>query len=161
MSRSEGSDGKLFDAIYTAITDTNAESHRSLFSTQVRQAYHAEKPSQKLSFLPFERKVPNKFLLWFGCRQTSAVANLREGIRLQAHEAPATSLRFGKGIYLTDCFSRAASQCFDQSSLSSGAASKQGMVFLVEVALGDMHRAYAPEPLLQMPPMAHSVYGVG
>ena len=35
------------------------------------------------------------------------------------------------------------------------------MVFLVEVALGDMHRAYAPEPLLQMPPMAHSVYGVG
>ena len=38
---------------------------------------------------------------------------------------------------------------------------KQGVVFLVEVALGDMHWAFQPEPLLQMPPMAHSVYGVG
>ena len=35
------------------------------------------------------------------------------------------------------------------------------MVFLVEVALGDMHWAYAPEPLMQMPQMAHSVYGIG
>ena len=69
-------------------------------------------------------------------------------------------MRFGKGIYLTDCFSKAASQCFDQNtSLSEG--TKQGVVFLVEVALGDMHFSHSPEPLIQMPPNAHSVYGIG
>ena len=38
---------------------------------------------------------------------------------------------------------------------------KQGVVFLVEVALGDMHMASQPEPTLTMPQMKHSVYGVG
>lgn len=104
----------------------------------------------------------NKFLLWFGCKQSSVVANLRKGLRMPAAEAPSNLMRFGKGIYLTDCFSRAASQCHDATSLSAeGEETKLGLVFLVEVALGDMHWAYAPEPLMQMPPMAHSVYGVG
>ena len=76
-------------------------------------------------------------------------------------EAPATSLRFGKGIYLTDCFSRAAQMSIDTHELSSTGQAQRGVVFLVEVALGDMHRAYQPDPLIQMPPMAHSVYGVG
>lgn len=81
---------------------------------------------------------------------------------MPAVEAPSNLMRFGKGIYLTDCFSRAASQCHDSNTLSSETDSaKLGLVFLVEVALGDMHWAYAPEPLMQMPPMAHSVYGVG
>lgn len=68
-------------------------------------------------------------------------------MRLQSSEAPSTSLRFGKGIYLTDCFSRAASQCLDYSTLEDGQA-KQGVVFLVEVALGDMHWSFDPEPLM-------------
>lgn len=84
---------------------------------------------------------------------------------MPAPEAPSNLMRFGKGIYLTDCFSRAASQCHDANSLSQsadGAAeAKLGLVFLVEVALGDMHWAYAPDPLMKMPPMAHSVYGIG
>ena len=45
LSRSEGADGKLFDAIYKSITNTTADSHRSVFTSQVRQAYHLEKPS--------------------------------------------------------------------------------------------------------------------
>mgnify|MGYP000979437786 CR=1 len=68
---------------------------------------------------------------------------------MPAAEAPSNLMRFGKGIYLTDCFSRAASQCHDASSLSQGGDdAKLGLVFLVEVALGDMHRAYAPDPLM-------------
>ena len=86
---------------------------------------------------------------------------MREGLRMPASEAPSTSLRFGKGIYLTDCFSKAASQCFADQGFDSNDEGKRGIVFLVEVALGDMHWAYQPEPLMQMPPQAHSVYGVG
>jgi len=111
--------------------------------------------------MPFERKLHNKFLLWFGCRPTSVVATLRNGLRLQTAEAPATSLRFGKGIYLTDCFSRAAAQSIGEAGPVTAGQARQGVVFLVEVALGDMHWAFQPEPTLQMPEMAHSVYGVG
>jgi len=57
--------------------------------------------------MPFE-KLTNKYLLWHGCRATSVVANLREGLRVPKPEAPSTGLMFGKGIYLTDCFSKAA-----------------------------------------------------
>lgn len=118
MSRSEGTDGRLFDAIFNSVGNTMAESHRSIFNCQVRHAYHLEKPSQKLSFMPFEKKVHNKFLMWYGCRQSSTVATLREGIRLQAPEVPTTSLRYGRGIYLTDCFSKAAVQSIDLAALT-------------------------------------------
>ena len=89
-------------------------------------------------------------------------ATLRDGVRLQALEAPSTSLRFGKGIYLTDCFSKAAQQSIggDASGLQPGQA-KKGVILLVEVALGDMHVAKQPEPTLMMPQFSHSVYGVG
>jgi hypothetical protein len=46
---------------------------------------------------------------------------------------------FGRGIYLTDCFSKAASQSLTQDDQGS-----YGVVFLVEAALGDMHQAYEP-----------------
>ena len=106
MNRTEES--ALFDAIYQSVTNTTAEAHEAIFTTRVKNVYHAEKPSQRLSFMPFERRLHNKFLLWYGCRPTSAASIMREGIKLQAPEAPTTSLRFGKGIYLTDCFSKAA-----------------------------------------------------
>lgn len=46
---------------------------------------------------------------------------------------------FGRGIYLTDCFSKAASQSFSQDDQGN-----YGVVFLVEAALGDMHQSYEP-----------------
>lgn len=37
-----------------------------------------------------------------------------------------------------------------------------GVVFLVEAALGEMHRAYEPDQLMSgLPLYCHSVYGVG
>ena len=35
------------------------------------------------------------------------------------------------------------------------------MIFLVEAALGEMHRAYQPEAYRGAPQNSHSVYGVG
>ncbi len=45
-------------------------------------------------------------------------------------------LMFGRGIYLTDSFSKAANISLNQN---------QAAVFLVEAALGEMHRAYEPD----------------
>ena len=68
MSRTEGPDAALFDVIYKSVANTTSDFHNATFTTQVRHVFHAEKPSQKLSFLPFERRLHNKFLLWLGCR---------------------------------------------------------------------------------------------
>jgi hypothetical protein len=121
----------------------------------VRNIYEIEKPSEKLSYMPFENKLHNKFMLWYGCKTTSLAANLREGLRLPSKESADTGLMYGKGIYLTDCFSKAANNAISGQG--------QGVVFLVEAALGDMHKAFQPEQNRRgaLPFFAHSVYGVG
>ena len=77
----------------------------------VKNVFSVSKPAEKLTYRPFQKKIHNKFLLWHGSRQTSLLANMREGLRVQPNEAPVAGLMFGKGIYLTDCFSKAANQC--------------------------------------------------
>jgi len=44
-------------------------------------------------------------------------------------------LMFGKGIYLTDCFSKAANGCSVQA-VSAFDQDRFGIIFLVEAALG-------------------------
>ena len=79
---------------------------------------------------------------------------------MQVPEAPSTSLKYGKGIYLTDCFSRAALASMDLSPQAP--TTQKTLVFLVEAALGEMHKAFEPEPdMLMAPGNCHSVYGVG
>jgi len=68
---------------------------------------------------------------------------------------------FGKGVYFTDCFSKAVIQCNPVKSASSS-DSKTVYVILSEVALGDMHKAFAPHQFKRSAPQfCHSVYGVG
>ena len=98
---------EVLDAIYASMANTHAEAHKNLKVT-VRHVFEIEKPSEKLSYSPFEKNLHNKFLLWHGCRSTSLAANLREGLKLPSKESADTGLMFGKGIYLTDCFSKAA-----------------------------------------------------
>jgi hypothetical protein len=65
---------------------------------------------------------------------------------------------FGKGIYFTDCVSKAALQ----SLPTNKKATNRCFMILSEVALGDMHKAYAPYQFKRSAPMyCHSVYGVG
>ena len=70
-------------------------------------------------------------------------------------------LMFGRGIYLTDSFSKAANvSCNPQQVTDQG--THYGVVFLCEAALGEMHKAYEPEPFVNgLPQYYHSVYGVG
>jgi hypothetical protein len=123
----------------------------------VRSIFSIEKPSQTVLYKQFGKKLHNKFLLWAGCRQTSIVSTLRNGLKMPSLESASTGLMFGKGIYLTDCFSKAANQCQVQPSKT-----KLGVVFLVEAALGEMHLAYQPEQFKTGAVIfSHSVYGVG
>ena len=114
------------------------------------------KPSEKLRFWPFEKKIHNKFLLWSGVKTSSLPEVLRSGIRMPNVESAQTGYMFGKGIYFTDCSSKAALQSFSKKD-------GQQRIFLIlsEVALGDMHKAYAPHVFNRSAPSyCHSVMGV-
>ena len=83
---------------------------------------------------------------------------MREGLRVHSAEAPTAGLMFGKGIYLSDAFSKAIGQCHLNTKSTEP---KLGLVFLAEAALGEMHRAHQPEQFPGAPSFSHSVYGVG
>ena len=53
----------------------------------VKDIYEIYKPSEKLRFLPFEKKLHNKFLLWHGFKTQAMAAVLRNGIRLPHPES--------------------------------------------------------------------------
>lgn len=64
---------------------------------------------------------------------------------------------FGKGIYFTDCSSKAANQ-----SILPFSKQGDGFLLLCQVALGDTYKVFKPLQQLTKPPLYHhSVYGVG
>jgi len=69
---------------------------------------------------------------------------MREGPRLPTAEA-AITLPFGRGIHLTDSFSRAAGVSCTEKQGADSNNNFYGVVFLCEAALGEMHRAYEPD----------------
>eukprot|EP00268_Persea_americana_P066226 TRINITY_DN8966_c1_g1_i2.p1 TRINITY_DN8966_c1_g1~~TRINITY_DN8966_c1_g1_i2.p1 ORF type:complete len:157 (-),score=31.03 TRINITY_DN8966_c1_g1_i2:385-855(-) len=71
-------------------------------------------------------------LLWHGSRLTNWAGILSQGLRIAPPEAPVTGYMFGKGVYFADMFSKSANYCY------STTASRDGVLLLCEVALGDM-----------------------
>ena len=97
-------------------------------------------------------------MLWHGLKTQSVASTLRDGFRMPLAEAAQTGYMFGKGIYFTDCFSKAAAHCIGPNKQQVN----RSFMVLSEVALGDMHKAYAPHQFKKSAPMyCHSVYGVG
>ncbi|CDW73944.1 poly [Stylonychia lemnae] len=139
----------------TAFENTQAEAHLSL-NLKLRGIYTTKKLSEQLRFIPFEKQLHNKFLLWHGVKQVNLASNLREGLKMPVNEAPSTTYMFGKGIYFTDSSSKAA-----RESVLTGTKVGDGFLFLCEVALGDMHKAFQPNNFNKPPNYHHSVYGVG
>lgn len=95
----------IHSAIMAGIRNTHAQHHN--FKVHVKGIFEIEKPSQKLAYLPFEKKLHNKFLLWAGVKPSSVLTTMRDGLLIPAQES-SVGLMFGRGIYLADSFSKAA-----------------------------------------------------
>lgn len=65
---------------------------------------------------------------------------LRDGLKLPPAEAPSTGYMFGKGLYFSDCSSKAISYSVNPS-IKKGEA----FVLLSEVALGTMFKVFKPQ----------------
>ena len=72
-------------------------------------------------------------------------------MKIAPPEAPTTGYLFGKGLYFTDCCSKAAYYC--------GASKKNpdGLLLLSEVALGVQHNVFKPKQFTAPPIYCHSV----
>ena len=97
---------KLGDLIVQAVQNTHADTH-SHFKVEVSNLFELSKASERLRFFPFAEGLHNKFLLWHAVPVTSLASVLREGVKLPPPECNDVTFRYGKGIYFTDCASRA------------------------------------------------------
>jgi len=52
-------------------------------------------------------------LLWHGSKITNFMGIIAKGLKVAPPEAPATGYMFGKGIYLSDMFTKAHNYCSD------------------------------------------------
>ncbi|XP_074585610.1 poly [ADP-ribose] polymerase 2-like [Curcuma longa] len=71
-------------------------------------------------------------LLWHGSRLTNWTGILSQVLRIAPPEAPVTGYMFGKGVYFADMFSKSANYYYASTQ------SREGVLLLCEVALGDM-----------------------
>lgn len=94
-------------------------------------------------------------LLWHGSRISNFVGILSEGLRIAPPEAPMTGYMFGKGIYLADVISKAASYCHAKPE------SPEGLLILCEAALGNVFPINRAKNYKVAPTYHHSVKGVG
>ncbi len=98
---------------------------------KVDTIFSINKPSEEEHF---KKDLANKTLLFHGAKMTNFATLLSNGVQMPAADAPSTGLVFGKGIYHTDCFSKAVINCFFH--LSNGVC----YVLVNEVALGEVNR---------------------
>lgn len=64
---------------------------------------------------------------------------LKNGLKIAPPEAPTTGYLFGKGLYFTDCVSKAATYCHANKK------NPEGLLVLSEVALGTASAVYKPK----------------
>lgn len=78
----------------------------------------------------FDKNIQNRVLLWYGSRASNFPFILSRGLKVPGAEVPVTGFAFGKGIYFTDCSSKAAEYCHATQSNNTV------LLLVCEVALG-------------------------
>ena len=100
----------------------------------------------------------NKMLLWHGSKITNFMGILAKGLKVAPPEAPATGYMFGKGIYLSDMFTKALNYCEDWQMDQQ---TKFKLMILSEVVLGNMYERLQAEFIKKLPGNYLSTKGVG
>ncbi|XP_039295821.1 poly [ADP-ribose] polymerase [Nilaparvata lugens] len=144
---------KEFEIIEQYVTNTHAATHQQ-YKLEILDVFKVIRKDEEKRFKPF-KKLPNRKLLWHGSRLTNWAGILSQGLRIAPPEAPTTGYMFGKGIYFADMVSKSANYCM------TSPGNNVGLLYLCEVALGNMyHRSHA-DYIEKLPAGHHSCKGVG
>lgn len=114
--------------------------------------YEINKPKEKQAYRKWD-SLHNKQLLWHGTRMANAVGILTTGLRINPVGVPTTGKMFGNGLYFANSSTKSAGYLGTHRGL--------GILFLCEVALGNMYERLYAEHIAQLPPGKHSTKGLG
>ncbi|KAL4460526.1 hypothetical protein ABPG74_000277 [Tetrahymena malaccensis] len=122
-------DEKIYQTIKTYLENTHSHIH-DRYTLEIEDIFEVERKGEKEQYM---KQINNKRLLWHGSRLTNYVGILSQGLRIAPPEAPVNGYMFGKGVYFADMCSKSANYC------QANKTNNTGLVFLCEVALGDMN----------------------
>ena len=114
-----------------------------------------DKPREKQTFHKWSG-LHNKQLLWHGTRLANAVGILTTGLRINPVGVPTTGKMFGNGLYFANMSSKSAGYL----GLNYG-GQNIGILFLCEVALGNMYELTQANYVTTLPSGKHSTRGMG
>lgn len=130
---------------------TNAGLTHSI-KLSVVDAYEIDKPKERQAYRKWD-SLHNKQLLWHGTRMANAVGILTTGLQINPVGVPTTGKMFGNGLYFANSSTKSAGYLGTYHGL--------GILFLCEVALGNMYERLYAESITQLPPGKHSTKGLG
>ena len=84
------------------------------------------------------KKLPNHYLLFHGTKIFNLIGIFSNGLKIAPPEAPMTGYLFGKGIYLSDMYSKSISYC---DTFTDDNKKNYSYILLCEAALGNIYEA--------------------
>ena len=127
------------DLLYQYIDKTSTKVQRNFYygnnntNYKVKNIYKITSSINDKKFNPNNKD--NKVLLFHGTKVQNIIGILSQGLKIAPIEATTTGNKYGKGIYLTDYFSKAA-QYVNLSKIGSYDNISKGFILVCEAALG-------------------------
>lgn len=144
-------DRETYQMIMRYLNTNMGSTHK--ISLNIVNIYEIDKPKERQAYRKWNG-LHNKQLLWHGTRMANAVGILTTGMRINPVGVPTTGKMFGNGLY----FANASTKSAGYMGLTQRGV---GMMFLCEVALGNMYERYQSEHVTKLPDGKHSTKGVG
>jgi hypothetical protein len=144
-------DPETLDIIHRYMNSNVGATHKMLL--KVQSVYEIDKPKEKQSYRKWD-SLHNKQLLWHGTRLANAVGILTTGFRINPVGVPTTGKMFGNGLYFANSSTKSAGYL---GMYQKG----QGIMFLCEIALGNMYDRIQGEHIISLPYGKNSTRGVG
>eukprot|EP01004_Peranema_trichophorum_P001893 NODE_1246_length_2049_cov_43.662513_g1054_i0.p1 GENE.NODE_1246_length_2049_cov_43.662513_g1054_i0~~NODE_1246_length_2049_cov_43.662513_g1054_i0.p1 ORF type:complete len:503 (+),score=117.03 NODE_1246_length_2049_cov_43.662513_g1054_i0:366-1874(+) len=142
-----------FKLICEYVKNTHGSTHTA-YKLEVEEVLKIEREGEYDRYQPFS-SLHNRMLLWHGSRLTNFMGILSQGLRIAPPEAPVTGYMFGKGVYFADMVTKSANYC------NVNRTNPTGLMFLAEVALGDMYKLQGAKYMDKAPAPYHSTMGEG
>lgn len=144
-------DRKTAELIDRYLKTNTGGSHK--FILNILDIYKIDKPKEAQAYRKWDG-LHNKQLLWHGTRMANAVGILSTGLRINPAGVPTTGKMFGNGLYFANSSTKSAGY---MGMYGKG----QGILFLCEVALGNMYERLQAENVTRLPDGKHSTKGLG
>ncbi|XP_055374938.1 poly [ADP-ribose] polymerase-like [Condylostylus longicornis] len=125
------------------------------FSLDIVDIFKISRRAEFRKYDHFKKNFGFPKLLWFGTRRTNYPSILLNGLQIAPQQSPSIGNMFGKGIYFTDCVSKAAKNC------RATTTNPEGILLLAEVALGKTLKLTKAEDITFIRNGKNSVKGLG